>query len=80
MPRHESGTVDPAVSSRRATANDAGARPLPPPTDSRPRDWSKLGRRVLAEALRRATDELVKRSAPKAPASVVPRSSPEERS
>ncbi len=30
--------------------------------DSPPRDWSELGRRVLAEALRRATDELHRRN------------------
>lgn len=29
--------------------------------DSVPRDWSQLGRRVLTEALRRATDELAAR-------------------
>jgi hypothetical protein len=29
--------------------------------DSSPRNWSELGRRVLAEALRRATDKLAQR-------------------
>ena len=37
-----------------------------PPNDSSPRDWSELGRWVLAEALRRATDELGRRQAPSA--------------
>jgi hypothetical protein len=34
--------------------------------DSQPRDWSQLGRRVMAEAWRRTTEELAARQAAEA--------------
>ena len=58
-----------------ASPEDADAGSLPA-AGSEPRDWSELGRRVLAEAQRRATDELVRRGAVE-PASGVSRLRPE---
>lgn len=37
------------------------ANPTPAPDDSLPQDWSQLGRRVLAEAWRRTTEEVARR-------------------
>lgn len=45
--------------------------------DPEPRDWSELGRQVLAEARRRAREELARRHMP-APASAVPQPAPED--
>lgn len=42
--------------------------------DSSPRDWSQLGRRVLAEAWRRTTDDVVRQPTPATPADPAPRS------
>jgi len=70
MPRQNNRTVNPASASSPAKTGAPGARPLPP-ADSAPRDWRDLGRRVLAEALRQAMDELQRRHA-STPASVVP--------
>ena len=49
-----------------------------PDDDSSPRDWSQLGRRVLAEAWHRTTEELAARHARSA-TPVVPASLPEGR-
>ncbi len=43
----------------------AGSKPpTPAGRGSAPQDWSELGRRVLAEAWRRTTDELAARAMP----------------
>jgi hypothetical protein len=69
MPRRMCAAVELAKCQvRRSRGPDA---PTSSAVDSEPRDWSELGRRVLAEALRRATDELKRRNAA-LPASVVP--------
>jgi|GEM_PF-3279240 hypothetical protein len=65
MPRRES-LLPPTA--RRPLADDAASKSLLPDADSQPRDWSEMGRRVLAEAQRRATDELIRRGAVPAPA------------
>lgn len=71
MPRHackHAGSPGPSLD----PATSVGRHDPPPlAQDSEPRDWSELGRRVLAEALRRATDELVQRNG-SMPTSVVP--------
>jgi hypothetical protein len=55
MQQHAHDTSDPAVSSLpESRAGDAVQRSVPDGALA-PRDWSELGRRVLAEALRRAT-------------------------
>ena len=78
MSRHNERTVYPSPTTHCGAAKLSGARPLLP-ADSEPRDWRELGRRVLAEALRRATDELARRGATR-PASVVPHFARESRS
>ena len=78
MPRQKERTVDPSPTSHTEAAKSVGARPLPS-ADSEPRDWRDLGRRVLAEALHRATDELERRGAG-TPTSVVPHPVTEGRS
>lgn len=73
MPRRAS-LPHPTALRPRPSGNAALAKSLPPAIDSQPRDWSEAGRRVLAEAQRRATDELIRRGA--VPAPVVPQFSP----
>ncbi len=70
MPRQAFRQASSTASHDPATTT-AGIRTPLSAQDSEPRDWNELGRRVLAEALRRATDELVRRDGSK-PASVVP--------
>jgi hypothetical protein len=41
-----------------------GTHPRRPVDDSPPRDWSQMGRRILAEAWRRITDDLAARHTP----------------
>jgi hypothetical protein len=69
MPRRVS-LPQPTAPRIRPLGEAAATKSLPPAVDSQPRDWSEAGRRVLAEAQRRATDELIRRGA--VPAPVVP--------
>ncbi|MGD8453444.1 MAG: hypothetical protein PVJ57_16650 [Phycisphaerae bacterium] len=62
MPRQTQRIATSWFTAEPAVTGECDGRPLPT-TDSTPRDWSELGRRVLAEALRRATDELALRNA-----------------
>lgn len=78
MPRQRSRIAKLWSVARRESDDSRAARMLPP-ADSAPRDWSDLGRRVLAEALHRATDELARRNA-LTPASVALRSTEEGQS
>jgi hypothetical protein len=63
MPRPLDDTFDVVASSSRRSSGV----PVPqehtavPDADPAPRDWSQLGRRVLAEAWRRTTEELAAR-------------------
>lgn len=75
MPRKKPDTVE-STTAPRQVANPAAAPSPSPAADSEPRDWSELGRRVLAEALRRTRDEFARRHATR-PTSVVPQSNPE---
>jgi hypothetical protein len=69
MPRRDF-LLHPTAQRCRFSGGAVPAKSLLPAVDSEPRDWSDAGRRVLAEAQRRATDELIRRGA--VPASVVP--------
>lgn len=54
MQEHEYGTTGPAVSSLPGSHADDQTQCVVPDCGSAPRDWSELGRRVLAEAARQA--------------------------
>ena len=75
MPRKKPDTVE-ATTAPRPVANPAAVTSPSPAADSEPRDWSELGRRVLAEALQRTRDEFVRRHTTR-PTSVVPQSNSE---
>ncbi len=80
MPRPLDNTIDfVASSSRRLSGVPVTQEHIAvPDADSTPRDWSQLGRRVLAEAWHRTTEELAARHARSA-TPVVPASLPEGR-
>jgi hypothetical protein len=70
MPRPRSRITDPNLPPFDANVGAGGAS-RSAASDPAARDWSILGRRVLAEALRRTTDELDRRHVV-TPASAVP--------
>ena len=79
MDRQHLDTLDPATTSTREPPNGSVPQEHTAAADegSPPRDWSRLGRRVLAEAWRRTTDEFAARQTSRA-GPVVPAPGSEE--
>lgn len=64
MPSRFDGHFE-SVTHERWVAAEVGVPATRPRADSGLRDWRDLGRRVLAEALQRTTDELAQRIPPR---------------